>query len=304
MSKSNVNPFEKYFGNIDEEFNLLNKRLKELIKHPTALGTENESILREFLKNHIPGHYSIGHGFVFKNEDEISKQCDVIIYDSNFFPPIFKRGDFVIVLPESVMTVIEVKEKLSKGKNLTLAIDNIKSVRKLNDRISGLIFAYTGSTPVSILNAITNYNKNNKIDLRNIFDLMLILDKEYCIFPKHVNTDTPLFSIDGKNTGYADQFVLCTDVTEAKSIYLLFYYIMRQIRTYVLNAFIKFQSHFKSEFEFVPLTIPGGLSNKGYFDEHKNKIVKLIGDIKHNDKDEFIGISMENSGARIPETQC
>jgi hypothetical protein len=48
---------------------------------------------------------------------EVSKQLDIIVYDDSIYPQIFKDGDFVIVRPESVRAIVEVKGFLDVGKS-------------------------------------------------------------------------------------------------------------------------------------------------------------------------------------------
>jgi hypothetical protein len=43
---------------------------------------------------------------------EVSKELDIIIYDSTNHSPIYQDGDFIVVKPESVRSVIEVKSIL------------------------------------------------------------------------------------------------------------------------------------------------------------------------------------------------
>jgi len=299
MSLNNENPFEKYFESINAEFILMNQQLAKLITHPVAIGTENESLLRTFIKNYIPKHYSVGHGFIFKGVDNISRQCDIIIYDSSFFPPLFKRDDFVVLVPESVMTVIEVKTNITKGKNsLGSAVENIKSVRKLNPRISGLIFGYNGSSAVNILNALAEYNKLHGMKLEEIFELLIVLDKDYCINPKSSDDKEVLFNLDCAKLNKYPEFILSTQKTHERSFYLFFYYVLRQIRVYIYNSFINTglsTSVFADDFSFVPLTLSSGINIKGYFDNNEKEIKKLSGCKKYNDQGKFVGISLNNS---------
>ena len=39
----------------------------------------------------------------------VSRQCDILIYDVARFPPVFRDGEFVVVRPEAVRAVIEVR---------------------------------------------------------------------------------------------------------------------------------------------------------------------------------------------------
>ena len=70
-------------------------------------GRFKEMLLMNYLKKNLPSNVSVGTGFV-KNGEETTKQIDLIVYD-NSIPTLFSEGDFVIVLPESVYGIIEVK---------------------------------------------------------------------------------------------------------------------------------------------------------------------------------------------------
>jgi hypothetical protein len=55
----------------------------------------------------------------------VSRQCDVLVYDATRYPVVFRDGDFVIIRPEAVRAVIEVKGSLSKPQTLK-ALDSFK----------------------------------------------------------------------------------------------------------------------------------------------------------------------------------
>jgi hypothetical protein len=99
--------------------------------HYPSLGTYKERLLSETIKNYLPKSMEVGTGFVmFPHEDvdppggldvhdylnrsafTISRQCDILVFDANTYPPVFRDGDFVVVRPESVRAVIEVKSTL------------------------------------------------------------------------------------------------------------------------------------------------------------------------------------------------
>ena len=48
----------------------------------------------------------------------MSRQCDVLVYDATRYPVVFRDGDFVVIRPEAVRAVIEVKGSLSKPETL------------------------------------------------------------------------------------------------------------------------------------------------------------------------------------------
>jgi len=94
---------KKYFEYVN--FELLNKfcQVKQLIKkHNPTIETLTEEILRAFLKNYLPRRVSIEQGFILSKDGEMSRQCNILIYDSNLFAPFYRINDIVIVPSESV----------------------------------------------------------------------------------------------------------------------------------------------------------------------------------------------------------
>jgi len=119
-----------YSGMIGDGFSTMLNRLSQLIgnAHEPSIGAYKERLLMRLIKDSVPKRYDVGTGFVLfpgerqfsgKSPDEdgpwrlnghkVSKQIDIIVYDSLNFPTVFKDGDFVIVRPESVRSIIEVK---------------------------------------------------------------------------------------------------------------------------------------------------------------------------------------------------
>jgi hypothetical protein len=110
--------------------NLLSQIIKEA--HYPSVGRYKERLLAKTIYEYIPRSFDVGSGFVLfptkpdlksiKNPDFdplnmgshiLSRQCDIIVYDSSSYPVVFKDDDFIIVRPESVKSVIEVKGAIS-----------------------------------------------------------------------------------------------------------------------------------------------------------------------------------------------
>ncbi len=128
--KSREGDFNSYIAMIGEGFASTINRLSQLIgnAHDPSVGRYKERLLMNVISDFIPGRYSVGSGFVMfpgtnidsygnSNSDtrshEISKELDIIIYDSTNYSVIFKDQDFVIVKPESVRAIVEVKGVLN-----------------------------------------------------------------------------------------------------------------------------------------------------------------------------------------------
>ncbi|MEM7498321.1 MAG: DUF6602 domain-containing protein [Pseudomonadota bacterium] len=112
--------------------------------HFPSIGNYKERVLARALREYLPKKLEVGTGFVLfphdrhddvdpKHFDELnqasfspSKQCDLIIFESNSVPIVFRDDDFVIVRPESVRAIVEVKGSLTpKGlkESLVSALD-------------------------------------------------------------------------------------------------------------------------------------------------------------------------------------
>jgi hypothetical protein len=101
------------------------------VHHP-SLGNYKERLLASTIRDHIPSGFRVGTGFVLfpkerppgaqaapgydelnQSDFEVSGQCDILVYDAATFPTVFRDGDFVVLRPESVCAVIEVKGALN-----------------------------------------------------------------------------------------------------------------------------------------------------------------------------------------------
>ena len=104
-----------YFRLVSDELLLkLNQSRQFIKKHNPTIGILTEEILRSFLKNYLPKSISVEQGFILSQNGEMSKQCDILIYDSNNYAPFYRINDIVVVPSDSVLAVIEVKTTLTK----------------------------------------------------------------------------------------------------------------------------------------------------------------------------------------------
>jgi hypothetical protein len=80
---------------------------------PTTVGDTRETVIREFLNEHLPGKIGTRRGHILYGNSP-SKQQDIIIYDdSSLALPLGPAGLF---LPEGVIACVEVKSVLTKSK--------------------------------------------------------------------------------------------------------------------------------------------------------------------------------------------
>ena len=117
-----------FSATIAGELESLSERIRYIIEHGPSVGTYRENLLQNCLKKHLPERYHIATGFILG----LSNQIDILIYDSIDYAPVFREGDLVIVPPESVRAVIEVKTKITSS-NLKSALNLLDSVSYFDD---------------------------------------------------------------------------------------------------------------------------------------------------------------------------
>lgn len=134
-----------YFDGFSSELNGKFKRLRHLINNNQADGNYHEEIIRAVLRNFLTKRFSVKTGFIFQDDENVSRQIDILIVDENSPAAyIFQEGEFAVVMPEAVVAVAEIKTTLS-SKEHDLAVQNIASAKKLFDQPfahPGIIFGY------------------------------------------------------------------------------------------------------------------------------------------------------------------
>ena len=156
---------EYYRLSVEELHNKL-LQIRQFVKnHNLTIGLFAEEILRDFLRQTLPQKVNISQGFIM-GENTISPQCDIIIYDSYNYAPIFRTSTSVIVQPESVIAVIEVKTSI-RGKEFMKVLKDFSIFYQLGI-VNKYLFIYNScniKTLQSYFYYGQNKNKNN-----NTFD--------------------------------------------------------------------------------------------------------------------------------------
>lgn len=107
---------------------------KKRLFHTGEYGTYRETIVREFLKFIIPPSLDISTGFLITSMDDVSTQCDIIIFDSKM-TPIYEEGERQKFFPiETVHCIGEVKSTLNKSQ-FKEAINKLARNKALSERI-------------------------------------------------------------------------------------------------------------------------------------------------------------------------
>lgn len=163
----------EYHRTTTKELLAITNKVRNLIVHWGEDGRYKEAVLKNVIKRFLPEKYTIGTGFVIKQteirgEHLSSRQIDLIIYDDES-PILFKEGDFVILTPDSVRGIIEVKANL-QNQGLTAVLKQANENGKFifsgkadkNKKFFNGVFSYEGfENNFNIQTFVDNYKLSN-----------------------------------------------------------------------------------------------------------------------------------------------
>lgn len=106
---------------------------KKLI-HPGEFGTYRENSVKQLLRLFLPGQLEIGSGFIITNRDDVSTQCDIIIYDklSNAIVESNLEQKFFPI--ECVVAVGEIKSDIGSASKLNSYLNGLASIKMLREK--------------------------------------------------------------------------------------------------------------------------------------------------------------------------
>ncbi|MBA3046093.1 MAG: hypothetical protein FP824_07755 [Euryarchaeota archaeon] len=137
---------------------------RRAIRHPGSKGDDSELNWRNWLKNYLPSRYSVDKAFVIDSRGAISDQIDLVIYDCQYSPFLFKHEGAMYIPAESIYAVFEVKQALDK-KMIQYAGEKAASVRKLYRTSAEITHAggkFTPREPIPIFAGILSLDSKWK----------------------------------------------------------------------------------------------------------------------------------------------
>lgn len=104
------------------------------LRHAAEYGMFRESIVREFLRFIVPRSLDISSGFILSPMNDVSTQCDIVVFDPRM-TPLLQEGDRQRFFPiESVFCMGEVKSTLSRGE-FQIALNKLARIKALGERL-------------------------------------------------------------------------------------------------------------------------------------------------------------------------
>lgn len=197
LVKSKIAQFENDYINLSRQI-FVDSNGKLI--HPGEFGIYRESIIKNFLAPFLPNRLTIGSGFIITSKNNISTQCDIIIYDKEH-TPIIENEEQRFFPVECVAGVIEVKSKLSKStlKDALIKLSKIKALKNDIDNTPYIFKDYKGRATF-----------NTKINVRDQMATFLICESIDIDVEKEINT---IFSETYENIDKSlfHNMILCLD---------------------------------------------------------------------------------------------
>lgn len=116
---------------------------RSAIAHPGSKGDASESVWLNTMREYLPKRYQTERAFVVDSNGGFSNQIDVVIFDRQYSPFIFRFNEQIVVPAESVYAVFEAKQSINADV-IEYAKDKISSVRRLHR--TSLPIPYAGGT--------------------------------------------------------------------------------------------------------------------------------------------------------------
>jgi hypothetical protein len=124
------------------------KKTENIYDQPYDRGGPREEFVRYFIKKYLPKQYGVTTGKVIGIDGNLTRQCDIIIYDVLHSTIIYKEEsniEFQIIPAESTIAVIEVKSILTyeKYEEISKNIKSFKELKGVKQDSFGSFFAYS-----------------------------------------------------------------------------------------------------------------------------------------------------------------
>jgi len=100
---------------------------------PDEIGAPREMQVKKFLKEWLPAKYGISKGYLLNSQKQVSKECDIVIYDNETCPKfIFDEALDVRFFPKNdIFGTLEIKSTLNNVE-LKDALEKIKSANEVS----------------------------------------------------------------------------------------------------------------------------------------------------------------------------
>lgn len=130
--------------------------------HPDAKGDACENVWLELLSSYLPQRYQSETAHVVDSQGAFSQQIDIVIFDRQYSPLIFKYEGQTVIPAESVYAVFEAKQAINAS-HIRYAREKVGSVRRLHRTTLPIPHAggtYKAKPPPPVLGGILTFDSD------------------------------------------------------------------------------------------------------------------------------------------------
>jgi hypothetical protein len=122
---------EKLLAGLHDDIEQRLATARKALAHPVAKGDASESVWLELLQTYLPKRYTAHTAHVVDSKGAFSEQIDVVVFDRQYSPFVFRFQGQTIVPAESVYAAFEAKQTINAD-HVRYAQDKVASVRRLH----------------------------------------------------------------------------------------------------------------------------------------------------------------------------
>lgn len=122
---------ERILANLHDDIQRRLETTRQSFAHPGTKGVASETVWISLLNTYLPQRYQAAKAHVVDSKGIFSDQMDVVVYDRQYSPFIFRYEEQIIIPAESVYAVFETKQTLN-AEHVKYAREKVASVRQLH----------------------------------------------------------------------------------------------------------------------------------------------------------------------------
>ncbi|MCU6711416.1 hypothetical protein M6D81_22225 [Paenibacillus sp. J5C_2022] len=195
---NDVKSYEK-MGRVVENYRIIERNIVEaleigIVDHHLTTGSYREEVWREMFERIIPRKFAIEQSvFIVDSNARVSREVDLVIFDEQYTPYVFRHGNIKYIPIEAVAVVVQCKSKKVVFDDLNEWVKSITNLRTSSQSVvrtvSGILYgqgkseelisgdkqskaSQTATRPIRILCHMEN---KTSADIQDRFDISICL---------------------------------------------------------------------------------------------------------------------------------
>lgn len=130
-SRANQWSLPRLLAGLHDDIHSRLETARKTLQHPGTKGDASEHVWLQLLDTYLPKRYQVTKAHVVDSDGKFSEQIDVVVFDRQYSPFIFKYEGQTVVPAESIYAVFESKQSITTN-DVAYAQNKIGTVRRLH----------------------------------------------------------------------------------------------------------------------------------------------------------------------------